>query len=60
MILWQGYAAAMWGIAIGDGVCLVMQLARLRYLCRRLAGAANAPEPEEGSDYLSRVVGHET
>jgi O-antigen/teichoic acid export membrane protein len=30
MILWQGMAGAMWGIAIGNGACLAMILVRLR------------------------------
>ena len=60
MILWQGYAAAMWGIAIGDGVCFAMQLVRLRRLRRRVAGTVEARTGEVGDDYLSRVVGHET
>jgi O-antigen/teichoic acid export membrane protein len=30
MILWQGYVGAMWGIALGNGACLLMILARLR------------------------------
>lgn len=36
-ILWQGYAGAMWGIAVGNGVCLVWEMARLRRVRRRAA-----------------------
>jgi|GEM_PF-2819887 len=34
MILWQGYTATMWGIAIGNGACLVWQVVRLQRIRR--------------------------
>jgi O-antigen/teichoic acid export membrane protein len=36
-ILWQGYTAAMWGIAIGNGVCFVWEVVRLRGVHRHAA-----------------------
>lgn len=42
-ILWEGYAGAMWGIAIGNGVCLVWELSRLRQVRRQAAGGAGLP-----------------
>jgi O-antigen/teichoic acid export membrane protein len=43
-ILWQGYTGAMWGIAIGNGVCFIWELGRLQRVRRRiLAGAATQP-----------------
>ena len=41
-ILWLGYAGAMWGIALGNGVCFVWIMWRLRGVRRRV------PAPEEG------------
>ena len=29
-ILWQGYTGAMWGIAIGNGVCFVWEVVHLQ------------------------------
>lgn len=34
LILWQGYTAAMWGIAIGNGVCFSWIMLRLRRVRR--------------------------
>jgi O-antigen/teichoic acid export membrane protein len=34
-ILWQGYTAAMWGIALGNGACFVWAIVRLRGVHRR-------------------------
>lgn len=43
-ILWQGYAGAMWGIALGNAICFVWVMARLRGVRRqRLAAAAAQP-----------------
>jgi O-antigen/teichoic acid export membrane protein len=44
-ILWQGYAGAMWGIAIGNGVCLVWEMSRLRRV-RRLAASRGLPSAD--------------
>jgi O-antigen/teichoic acid export membrane protein len=41
-ILWQGYAGAMWGIAIGNGVCLVWEMSRLRRVRRLVASRGPA------------------
>ena len=41
-ILWQGYTAAMWGIAIGNGVCFVWEIVRLRGIHRHAAARAQA------------------
>jgi O-antigen/teichoic acid export membrane protein len=38
-ILWQGYAGAMWGIAIGNGVCFGWEMLRLQ----RVRHSASAP-----------------
>ncbi|HTQ33510.1 MAG TPA: hypothetical protein VMI30_05020 [Stellaceae bacterium] len=35
LILWQGYAEAMWGIALGNGVCFAWVMLRLRDVRRR-------------------------
>jgi O-antigen/teichoic acid export membrane protein len=40
-ILWQGYVAAMWGIAIGNGLCFGWEILRLRSVRRRVAGEAD-------------------
>jgi len=42
-ILWRGYTAAMWGIALGNCVCLAWEMARLEKV-RRAARAAATPE----------------
>jgi O-antigen/teichoic acid export membrane protein len=39
-ILWQGYVGAMWGIAIGNGVCFGWAMLRLRHVRRRVSAAA--------------------
>src|SRR5579859_1947706 len=44
-ILWQGYTAAMWGIAIGNGVCFVWEMARLRGVRGRSLASATAAQP---------------
>jgi O-antigen/teichoic acid export membrane protein len=41
-ILWQGYTAAMWGIAIGNGACFIWEIVRLRDVHRHAAGRAQA------------------
>jgi O-antigen/teichoic acid export membrane protein len=41
-ILWQGYTAAMWGIAIGNAVCFVWEMWRLRGVRQRLIASAQA------------------
>jgi hypothetical protein len=33
-ILWQGYTGAMWGIAIGNGVCFGWEMVRLQRVRR--------------------------
>ena len=38
-ILWQGYTAAMWGIALGNAVCFGWEMLRLRGVGRRIASA---------------------
>jgi predicted small integral membrane protein len=43
-ILWQGYTGAMWGIVIGNGVCLMWELARLQRVRQRYRTAAPAAE----------------
>jgi O-antigen/teichoic acid export membrane protein len=46
LILWQGYTGAMWGIALGNGLCFVWEMVRLRTLRRTgYAPAALAPAP---------------
>jgi len=40
-ILWQGYTGAMWGIAIGNGVCFGWEMVRLQ----RVRRGAVAPAP---------------
>ena len=40
LILWQGYAAAMWGIAIGNGLCFGWEMLRLQGVRRRAAAQA--------------------
>jgi O-antigen/teichoic acid export membrane protein len=42
-ILWQGYTSAMWGIAIGNGVCFVWEMLRLRRV------RCDAPAPAAAS-----------
>ncbi|HZK90102.1 MAG TPA: hypothetical protein VFC56_08160 [Stellaceae bacterium] len=44
-ILWQGYAGAMWGIAIGNGACFAWEMARLHGVRRRAIAAAGAGQP---------------
>jgi O-antigen/teichoic acid export membrane protein len=46
MIVWQGYAGAMWGIAIGNALCLGWHMARLRRV--RRPGFLGALPPWEG------------
>jgi O-antigen/teichoic acid export membrane protein len=41
-ILWQGYAGAMWGIAIGNGVCFVWEMLRLQRVRHSAAVSAAA------------------
>jgi O-antigen/teichoic acid export membrane protein len=41
-ILWQGYTGAMWGVAIGNGVCFVWEMGRLRRVRRRTLANATA------------------
>ncbi len=48
MILWQGYTGAMWGIAIGNGACLVLSLIRLRTV-RRPGFLASRPQWDAGA-----------
>jgi len=38
LILWQGYTGAMWGIAIGNGVCFAWEMVRLRGVRARAQG----------------------
>jgi len=38
-ILWQGYAGAMWGIALGNGMCFGWEMLRLRRVRRRVSAA---------------------
>jgi len=40
-VLWQGYTGAMWGIAIGNGVCFGWEMVRLQ----RVRRGAAAPAP---------------
>jgi hypothetical protein len=40
-ILWQGYAAAMWGIAIGNCACFAWEIARLGRVRREALAQAN-------------------
>lgn len=46
MILWQGYAGAMWGIAAGNALCAALHMVRLRRV-RRPGFVASLP-PWEG------------
>jgi O-antigen/teichoic acid export membrane protein len=39
-ILWQGYTAAMWGIAIGNGACFAWEMVRLQGVRRRALATA--------------------
>jgi O-antigen/teichoic acid export membrane protein len=39
-ILWQGYVGAMWGIAIGNGVCFAWAMLRLRLVRSRVSASA--------------------
>jgi O-antigen/teichoic acid export membrane protein len=39
-ILWQGYTAAMWGIAIGNGACFAWEMLRLQGVRRRALASA--------------------
>jgi O-antigen/teichoic acid export membrane protein len=48
-ILWQGYAGAMWGIAIGNGVCFGWEMLRLQRV-RQSAGAPAAESTGDGPD----------
>jgi O-antigen/teichoic acid export membrane protein len=36
LILWDGYAGAMWGIAIGNGACFIWQMVRVQGVRRRV------------------------
>lgn len=45
-ILWQGYTAAMWGIAIGNCVCFAWEMVRLESV-RRAACARGAQERKD-------------
>jgi hypothetical protein len=36
-VLWEGSAGAMWGIAIGNGLCFGWEMARLQHVRRRAA-----------------------
>jgi O-antigen/teichoic acid export membrane protein len=38
-ILWQDYTSAMWGIALGNGICFGWEMLRLRRVCRGGGGA---------------------
>ncbi|HWB49561.1 MAG TPA: hypothetical protein VG651_10660 [Stellaceae bacterium] len=42
-ILWQGYAGAMWGIALGNGICFGWEMLRLRRVRHGAAASAMAP-----------------
>jgi O-antigen/teichoic acid export membrane protein len=44
-ILWQGYTSAMWGIAIGNGVCFIWELGRLQRVRRRTLANAATTQP---------------
>jgi O-antigen/teichoic acid export membrane protein len=41
-ILWHGYTAAMWGIALGNGLCFAWAMLRLRRVRRRPPASAAA------------------
>jgi len=41
-ILWQGYAGAIWGVAIGNAACLVWEMVRLRGVRQQRLAAATA------------------
>jgi O-antigen/teichoic acid export membrane protein len=43
-ILWQGYTGAIWGIAIGNGVCFAWEMGRLRGVRRRTLANATAAQ----------------
>jgi O-antigen/teichoic acid export membrane protein len=40
-ILWRGYTAAMWGIALGNAVCFAWEMARLEGVRRQAIAKAN-------------------
>jgi O-antigen/teichoic acid export membrane protein len=40
-VLWQGYTGAMWGIALGNGVCFAWAMLRLRGVCRTAPAATD-------------------
>jgi O-antigen/teichoic acid export membrane protein len=40
-ILWQGYTAAMWGIAIGNGACFAWEMVRLESVRRQARARAD-------------------
>jgi O-antigen/teichoic acid export membrane protein len=42
-ILWLGYVGAMWGIAIGNGVCFGWVMLRLRRVRRRVSASPATP-----------------
>jgi O-antigen/teichoic acid export membrane protein len=44
-ILWQGYTGAMWGIAIGNGVCFIWELGRLQRVRRRILASVMTAQP---------------
>jgi O-antigen/teichoic acid export membrane protein len=47
-ILWQGYTAAMWGIALGNAACFAWEMARLDGVRRRvLAKTGQNPAAQE-------------
>ena len=50
LILWRGYTAAMWGIALGNGLCFVWEIMRLESVRRRVRApaTAHAPATQEG------------
>ncbi|MBV9554850.1 MAG: hypothetical protein JO032_18880 [Alphaproteobacteria bacterium] len=45
LILWQGYTAAIWGIALGNGACFLWEMARLPRVRRRALAGGLAPAP---------------
>ena len=47
-ILWDGYTGAMWGIAIGNGVCFAWEMLRLRGTRQRAATQAKRPDARGG------------
>jgi O-antigen/teichoic acid export membrane protein len=50
LIVWQGYTGAMWGIAIGNGVCFVWEMLRLQSVRRRAATALWTADPVPRAD----------